>query len=161
MFEKLVQLTESHRVVCVEGPNGSGKSTLLDAYQNLLFSQKTRFGVLSQHDDLDLRLTPRHLLELTASARAFENLDRLHFSGGLLDATFSILSSGERTKVLVSAALASGELSVLDEPFAHLDQVAKLALEQLILESPQPIVLANHEPGVLPKAIRLVLPARF
>jgi len=145
-------------VTCLRGRSGSGKTTLLAAINGLVpwFEAAAVEGTVmldgAALDDLDpgqrapllgscldradaqlFLTTPRH--ELAAASRlhrgaspAAELVDRLGI-GPLLDRRTTTLSSGERQRVTLAAALlaAPGPL-LLDEPTAHLDTAGALAL---------------------------------
>ena len=159
MLEKLIQLHQANRVVQLSGPNGSGKSTLLEQFHIWLFGQGEKFGPYSQHEAVAENYSSRQLMALVSS-------DALSFAIGWgitasqLDTPLTQLSSGERTKVLVSMAIGSGGVVVLDEPFSHLDQQSRNHLRKHIENSPQRFVIANHEPGYLDDFPTLILAAR-
>jgi energy-coupling factor transport system ATP-binding protein len=145
-------------VACLRGRSGSGKTTLLAAINGLVpwFEPAAVDGSVALDgaplDDLDpgqrapllgscldradsqlFLATPRH--ELAAAARlhggvpdVVELAGRLGI-GPLLDRRTTTLSSGERQRVTLAAALAAapGPL-LLDEPTAHLDAAGARAL---------------------------------
>jgi energy-coupling factor transport system ATP-binding protein len=149
---------EPGEIACLRGRSGSGKSTLLAAINGLVpwFEPASVEGTVALDgaalDDLDpgqrapllgscldradaqlFLATPRH--ELAAASRLHRGasppadlVDRLGV-GPLLDRRTTTLSSGERQRVTLAAALlaAPGPL-LLDEPTAHLDAAGARAL---------------------------------
>lgn len=155
MFERLMELVATHRVVKIEGPNGSGKSTLLQQYEQTLFASGIRFGILSQHDLGFEELTTKELLDIAARKGCRDLLERL--TPGFDSAkTIAVLSSGERTKIMLALAL-SFEIVLLDEPLSHLDIQSRRLLEELVAESSSRFVIANHEAGAFAQAATLRL----
>jgi energy-coupling factor transport system ATP-binding protein len=145
-------------VACLRGRSGSGKTTLLAAVNGLVpwFEPAAVEGTVmldgAALDDLDpgqrapllgscldradaqlFLATPRH--ELAAASRlhrsaspAAELVERLCI-GPLLDRRTTTLSSGERQRVTLAAALlAAPRPLLLDEPTTHLDAAGALAL---------------------------------
>lgn len=155
MLKTLVALTEAHRVVKLEGPNGSGKSTLLVNYQFHLASQGLGFGVFSQHEAVFEELTGVELFAISGLSAARDWLRKLD-GDAAVNKRLSIMSSGEKSKVLLALALCS-EIVVLDEPLSHLDQKSRIKLQALVAESDARFVIANHEPGAFPGALLLNL----
>ncbi|HOC44147.1 MAG TPA: ATP-binding cassette domain-containing protein [Thermoanaerobaculales bacterium] len=151
-------------VACLRGRSGSGKTTLLAAINGLVpwFEPATVEGRIELDgaalDDLDpgqrapllgscldradsqlFLATPRH--ELAAAARlhggspaAVDLVGRLGI-GPLLDRRTTTLSSGERQRVTLAAALTAAPRPVLlDEPTAHLDPGGARALAAALAE---------------------------
>jgi ATPase subunit of ABC transporter with duplicated ATPase domains len=160
MLSELLSLSASNRVVVIEGPNGSGKSTLLDGVQKELFGSGLRFGVLSQHESVFEELCANELCAALGSSKASSLVEEFGLAGPVLSRPLYSLSSGEKTKVLLSLALSAEGLVLLDEPFAHLDAAAKDQLESLIRESDSKFVIANHDSERLSEFPRLKLQPR-
>lgn len=155
MFSKLLALTDQHRVVKLEGPNGSGKSTLLVEYQFHLSRIGLGFGVLSQHETVFEELSGVELFEISGLSTARDWLQKLDGEAAV-HKRLSIMSSGEKSKVLLAMALCS-KIVVLDEPLSHLDQSSRAKLQDLVAKSDSRFVIANHEPGAFPSAVLLDL----
>jgi energy-coupling factor transport system ATP-binding protein len=148
----------------LRGRSGSGKTTLLAAINGLIpwFERAAVTGAIELDgaalDDLDpgqrapllgscldradsqlFLATPRH--ELAAASRLHrgapvvgELVDRLGI-GPLLDRRTATLSSGERQRVTLAAALLAAPAPLLlDEPTAHLDDDGARALAQALGE---------------------------
>jgi ABC-type Mn2+/Zn2+ transport system ATPase subunit len=168
-----VDLTlEPGRIALVLGGNGAGKSTLLRIVAGA--SRPTRGAVrrpfrstayaperLPAESRLDARQYLTQLARLrgidpdAAWPRAEELLERLGlFPGPYLP--IGQLSKGNRQKVaLAQAFVASAELTVLDEPFAALDEPAARAVSALIDRSRaegRSVLLTGHAVAAFPGA---------
>ena len=153
---------ESGEVVGLLGPNGAGKTTCfymilglvpIDAGQvtldgrdltHLPIYKRSRLGVsyLPQEASIFRKLTVeqniRAVLELQGldeedvRARLEELLDDLHV-GHLRTSPAISLSGGERRRVEIARALAtSPRFILLDEPFAGVDPIAVIDIQQII-----------------------------
>lgn len=169
-------------MVAVVGPNGAGKSSLIRAFAGLL--PLTRGAVRLRGDDITILAPAARAArvaylpqegriawnlpaievaalgapflsgaEATAAARAA--LDEVE-AGHLADRGVAEMSGGERARVLLARALASGALALLaDEPTAGLDPEAQLmVLERLKARAKagQAVLVSLHD---------LALAARF
>ncbi|WP_417564528.1 thiol reductant ABC exporter subunit CydC [Microbacterium sp.] len=157
-------------ITAVTGPSGAGKSTLLTALVGALQPDAEITGVV-EGIDVDavawapqapraFAATPRHELALYG-ADPLPALDEL----GLVDAADAAvaeLSPGEQRRLAVARALArvdaGARLLVLDEPTAHLDDVAADRVRAAIARrAPRAVVvLASHDPATLALATRRV-----
>lgn len=122
----------------LQAPNGWGKSTLLaaisgmvditrgeiilkgDSIKNLPIWSRFRRGLRFLPSDRNMfpNLTVREALKLARSSKLLGNL------GGLADRVCSSLSGGERQRVGLSITAAGAATTLLDEPFAGLDEAA-------------------------------------
>jgi ATP-binding cassette, subfamily F, member 3 len=127
--------------VGIIGPNGSGKTTLIRCLLGALevdagkVRQGSRINVgyyRQLHDHLDMTLTVWQYLQsvivgLDGQAKASEQQARdlagaFLFSGGDQDKPLSLLSGGERSRVVLAGLVAGAHnVLVLDEPTNHLD----------------------------------------
>jgi ATP-binding cassette subfamily F protein 3 len=122
--------------ICVIGKNGKGKSTLLKILAGKL---KPLSGEVSLHDNTQLgyfgqtnidQLDPtKTIVQEYLALEGVTNMTKvrsvcgaLMFSGDLADKSISILSGGEKSRVMLGKILLSPtNLLLLDEPTNHLD----------------------------------------
>jgi zinc transport system ATP-binding protein len=173
----------------VIGPNGGGKSTMLKLMLGLLEAQKgsvrvfgikpiavrRRIGYMPQHPQFDPQF-PVTVNDVVLLARlggrlkigSFRRSDRvaalraLEAVGipDLADRPFSILSSGQRQRVLIARALASEpELLLLDEPTANLDPSIQDELYELLhrLNESLTVIVVSHDVGFVSKYVQKVV----
>ena len=140
------------------GANGSGKSTLLRILSGLeqADSGSVRIGLPRDfwagalQEEPKLHIPGAELLTAMEEAGSIDS-DRFreHLAGfGLkenLHKPLSELSSGERKKFFLSAALAHrGKLLILDEPTNHLDKDSIAYLTQALLSYRQTLIVCTH-----------------
>ena len=175
-------LVETGQLVAVVGPNGAGKSSLIRAFAGLLpltrgvvrlrgddvttlsaRARAARVAYLPQEGRIAWNLPAIEVAalgapflsgaEATAAARAA--LDEVE-AGHLADRGVAEMSGGERARVLLARALATGAQALLaDEPTAGLDPEAQLmVLERLKARAAagQAVLVSLHD---------LALAARF
>lgn len=175
-------LVETGQLVAVVGPNGAGKSSLIRAFAGLL--PLTRGVVRLQGDDvttLSARARSARVAYLPQEGRIAWNLPAIEVAalgapfltgaeamaaarvaldeveaGHLADRGVAEMSGGERARVLLARALATGAQALLaDEPTAGLDPEAQLmVLERLKARAAagQAVLVSLHD---------LALAARF
>jgi ATP-binding cassette subfamily F protein 3 len=150
--------------IAIIGKNGYGKSTLLKllaqeltpAKGSLMVSQTTRIGYFGQTNIDRLRAQLRieeeisdanHQLNFT-QVRAICGL--MMFSGDAAKKTISVLSGGERSRVLLGKIIAQPcNLLLLDEPTHHLDIESIEALIDAIEEFKGAVVIVTHSERIL------------
>ena len=163
-------------VTVLLGGNGAGKSTLLRIAAGASFPTRGRVrrpersvAYLPERLPVDQRLTAeeylRHMAALRGAAssrvlaRSSSLLERLELNPGPR-VPIGRLSKGNRQKVhLARVFAAEAELSVLDEPFAGLDEDASVELRALVIEAREggrSVVLSAHERGTVEVCDRLV-----
>lgn len=160
---------EGGQLVCLLGPNGSGKTSLLHALagigtargevlvdgtnpNTLGPAQRQRlFTYLPASRDLKWPLSAADLiaLGLPQGLDSAEIVARLELSA-MLERRVDLLSTGERSRVLIARALAADpKLLLLDEPTANLDPLWQLRLmdylRQLAHERGKAVLLAVHD----------------
>lgn len=146
--------------VAVVGVNGAGKSTLLKiiAGQTAATEGKATIGAsiemgyFSQNalDVLDPKQTvveELHSRIPTASLGFVRNLlGAFKFSGDEVEKRVSVLSGGEKSRLVLASILARPvNLLVLDEPTNHLDIVSREVLLDAIKRFPGTVILVSHD----------------
>jgi ABC-type lipoprotein export system ATPase subunit len=177
-------------LTAIIGPSGAGKSTLLDilttvevpAAGTVWFgdaivnpaSQRVRarlrarsLATARQTDDLIDAMTAEENIALgqrLARRPDRESVDELSAALGLVPALrrtlVADLSGGERRRVAVARALATGSPVVCcDEPTAGLDEVAATAVRDLLGRAAaggRTVVVVTHDPALARRSDRLV-----
>lgn len=146
------------------GKNGRGKSTLLrllakdlePSQGNLKISDNVQFGYFGQ-TNID-RLHPKHTVE-EEIATANTKLNTMEvksicglmmFSGAQSEKPTSVLSGGEKSRVLLGKILASPcNLLLLDEPTHHLDMESIEALIDALEDFEGAVVIVTHSELIL------------
>ncbi len=141
------------------GGNGTGKTSLiknimdkndLSLDNGIRIAPKVRFGYFSQ--DLDVLDPAKSILEnvmftsVQAESIVRTILARLMFRRDDVHKTVSVLSGGERVKVLLARIMVSdANVIILDEPTNYLDVYAMEALQQLLLNYEGTLLLVSHD----------------
>ncbi|MDG2335770.1 MAG: molybdenum ABC transporter ATP-binding protein [Myxococcota bacterium] len=178
-FELSVRLEWDERVLVLFGPSGSGKSTLLECLLGLHPSASTRIRLDDRWLDdpergLRTRIEERGLGWVPQAPTLFPHLDvagNLAFGrrragaaadvsmqraievlelGSLLERSVDELSGGERSRVALGRALASGPKALLlDEPLAALDLALRARVLPYLMrvrdELDLPLVYITHD----------------
>lgn len=160
VFEGVNTVISRLNKVAVTGVNGAGKSTLLkmivgetDATSGkVILGSNVCIGYFSQHA-LDL-LNPKNTifeevfnrLELPTIGYVKNLLGAFLFSGDDVEKPISILSGGERSRVLLAIILATPlNLLVLDEPTNHLDIESREVLLNAIKKFDGTVLAVSHD----------------
>jgi len=145
---------------CVMGVNGAGKSTLLKLVAGetepdsgtLTLGASVKLGYFAQHA-MEL-LEPKHsVVEALQAAFPLANLGTMRnlagafgFSGDDVDKRCSILSGGEKARVVLAKMLFDPpNFLVLDEPTNHLDLETKQMLIQALRDFEGTMLFVSHD----------------
>lgn len=159
LIDSLFLEIEKGERVAIVGKNGRGKSTILRLINQELtpslgtikISENARIGYFGQ-TNID-RLHPQHTIE-EEIALANPKLNQrevkalcglMMFSGDLASKPISVLSGGEKSRVLLGKILAAPcNLLLLDEPTHHLDLESIEALIDAMEDFEGAIILVTH-----------------
>jgi ATP-binding cassette subfamily F protein 3 len=146
--------------VAVTGVNGAGKSTLLKviAGQTLpsggscVIGAGVRIGYFSQYSS-DILLPGRTVFQEVAerlpkaSEGTIKNiLGAFQFSGDDVDKKVSVLSGGEKSRVMLACLLAEPlNFFILDEPTNHLDIASREALLEALQDFEGTVLVVSHD----------------
>lgn len=164
LIEDLNLAIEKGERIAIIGKNGRGKSTILKLFGQdlnpktgiLKVSDNTLIGYFGQ-TNID-RLHPKHTIEEEISAANPKlNLTQVKgicglmmFSGDKSEKITSVLSGGERSRVLLGKILASPcNLLLLDEPTHHLDMESIEALIDALEDFEGAVVIVTHSELIL------------
>ena len=146
--------------VAVVGVNGAGKSTLLKCIAGQVqptvgsatLGAQVKMGYFSQHS-LDV-LNPRSTIFQEVSARVPDAsigfvrslLGAFLFSGDDVEKKISVLSGGEKSRVVLACILANPvNFLVLDEPTNHLDIKSREVLLEALKTFDGTIMIVSHD----------------
>ncbi|MCB9027289.1 MAG: ABC-F family ATP-binding cassette domain-containing protein, partial [Bdellovibrionaceae bacterium] len=146
--------------VAVVGVNGAGKSTLLKIISGqteptsgtIKIGASIEIGYFSQNslDVLDPSLTileEVHNRMPTATVGTIKSLlGAFKFSGDDVEKKISVLSGGEKSRVVLATILARPvNLLVLDEPTNHLDIQSREVLLEAVKNFPGTVIIVSHD----------------
>ncbi|DAB37968.1 MAG: ABC transporter ATP-binding protein [Sulfuricurvum sp. RIFOXYD2_FULL_44_160] len=163
LFEKLSFVLEKNKCLAIIGKNGKGKSTLLNTLAGLL----TPEGEILTHpataiahfgqtniDRLDKNRTISE--EIQSADNTLQNVrirgicGTMMFSGDDADKKISILSGGERSRVMLGKIIATpANLLFLDEPTNHLDMQSIDSLCDAVKRFEGSVVIVTHSEMLL------------
>jgi ATP-binding cassette subfamily F protein 3 len=152
--------------ICIIGKNGKGKSTLLKLLHNEL---KSLSGTFSKHDKTKIgyfgQMNIDRLNAVNTVYQEIQNVDQhipetlvrrtcahMMFSGDLADKKISLLSGGERSRVMIGKILLTPvNLLFLDEPTNHLDMESTEALMNAVKYFEGSVMMVSHDEYFLNK----------
>ncbi|MBI2500748.1 MAG: ABC-F family ATP-binding cassette domain-containing protein, partial [Deltaproteobacteria bacterium] len=150
--------------IAVIGKNGKGKSTLLNLMAGELAPQSGRVQFhpgrkLGYFGQTNINRLNPHLTVEEEIAQANPELNRtaarsvcgvMMFSGDHAEKKISVLSGGERSRVLLGKILAApANLLFLDEPTNHLDMQSIESLMESLREFDGAVVIVTHSEMIL------------
>lgn len=157
-------LLENGQKIALVGKNGKGKSTLLRMLAQQMAPQSGSFQLPEQvkigyfgQTNID-RLDPkRTIYEEIAEANPLLNMTQVKricgtmmFPGDISNKTISVLSGGERSRVLLGKILSAPcNLLLLDEPTNHLDMESVEALVTAVENFPGAVIIVTHTEWIL------------
>ena len=175
VFEDLELLLGPGKRVGVVGPIGSGKSTLL---RTIVGELEADSGSIRKVDDLrlvyfdqtrsglDTDQTLRRALAPEGDTLVYRDqpvhvvawAKRFLFRPAQLDQSVSLLSGGERARVVLARLmLRPADLLVLDEPTNDLDIPTLEVLEESLIDFPGALVLVSHDRQLIDRATTEIL----
>lgn len=145
--------------VAIVGPNGIGKTTLIKSLigQVPFIRGKEQLGAnveLGYYDQTQSKLTPSNTVldelwndfKLTPEVEIRNRLGAFLFSGDDVKKSVSMLSGGERARLLLAKlSMENKNFLVLDEPTNHLDIDSKEVLENALIDFDGTLLFVSHD----------------
>ncbi len=172
LFKKLSLSIGRKDRVGIIGKNGKGKSTLLNVIAGEL---KPRVGKITSHPSLSMghfgqtnieRLDQNSTIitEISDSNPALNTgqvrkiCGTMMFTDELAKKTISVLSGGEKSRVMLGKILAKqSNLLLLDEPTNHLDMESIETLSREIIRFPGSVILVTHSELLLRSSVNKLI----
>lgn len=160
VFKNVSALVKRLDRVAVVGVNGAGKSTLLKivvghaepSEGKCTIGASVQVGYFSQNslDVLDPKKTimeeVHDRLPLASQGFIRSLLGAFRFSGDEVDKKISVLSGGEKSRVVLATIMAQKpNFLVLDEPTNHLDIKSREVLLEAIQKFPGTVMIVSHD----------------
>ncbi len=171
LFDRLSFEIERGERLGIVGPNGAGKTTLLRILLGEMAPTSGEFSwhdrvhraFLSQHEEIDdITRTPFSYLRGVDPQRKDQQLRTLLgamlFSGDEADKPISVLSGGERKRLMLTKLLLAGHNVLLfDEPTNHLDLPSRETMELALSAYEGTIIVVSHDRYFLDEIVDRVL----
>ena len=176
LFENISFSIKRGECIGIIGKNGKGKSTLLNTLAREL---KALHGDISSHPSIEFahfgqtniaRLHPNatvtdeiHSANTKLSTQVIRSIaGSMMFSGDSADKKVSLLSGGEKSRVMLGQILARNvNLLFLDEPTNHLDMESIEALTEAITNFDGGVIIVTHSEEMLRRVCdRLIIFAK-
>ena len=161
LIKDLSFIVEPNDKICVIGRNGNGKSTLLKLIVgdgispisgDFEMHDKAKIGYFGQMNigRLDPENTIAKEVESANTEATYGDVRRICsnmlFSGSLADKKISVLSGGEKSRVMLGKILLQkANLLLLDEPTNHFDMESCEALLEAILNFKGAVMMVTHD----------------
>ena len=164
LFQNITFALESGKTLAIIGKNGKGKSTLLNVIANELTEQEGRKTFHPSTSMAHFGQTNIERLNLKATIQdEIGSVDKkmgiaqvrgicgtMMFSGELADKKISVLSGGERSRVMLGKIIATpSNLLLLDEPTNHLDMQSIDSLCDAIEQFKGSTIMVTHSEMLL------------
>ncbi len=146
--------------IAVTGINGAGKSTLLKIINDLTdatvgsatVGASTNIGYFSQYSS-DVLIPERSVYDEVAARLPKETIGYVKnllgsflFSGDDIDKPISVLSGGEKSRVMLACLLSQPyNLLILDEPTNHLDIASREVLLEALRDFQGTVMIVSHD----------------
>jgi lincosamide and streptogramin A transport system ATP-binding/permease protein len=167
IFENLSLTLDSDWKLGLVGRNGRGKTTLMKILSgeldggNAVFAPGLTFSYFPPKIDHESALTLDIIKNLAPTAADWEILREiglLDISEDVLYRTFSKLSGGERSKILIASLFSGGgeHFLLIDEPTDHLDEKGRATVSRY-LSKKKGFILVSHDRAFLDACIDHVM----